>query len=360
MRLSILAAAFALSFAACSASSDDDVGATHDEAELRAGARVGRLADFLSGGDFACEGNGRASRWDAWRTVTVALRVSPAQRRWSEGWVSSASYDVPFVPGERASARFAPTNSHALEDAIVQAPFDSTAPDGALVRGNFWMRRGPSGIACRYERTSTVAGGEPRTATVEGTLRRVGSYFDDAFYSSTYPDVASAVSRGDYLGARHHYELHGKRAGLSPYCFDEVFYLQHNPDVAEAVRKGQVQSGRQHYDNYGGFEGRAGCGPRRPIIAAAGSGCDDELCIWITGSEWMNDSYVDVRRPFDSAILASYRGSDLVLNVGANPQSLSFRLDTEAERDLFTHGGLMVWVVNPSRGNWSEGLLVRR
>lgn len=98
-----------------------------------------------------------------------------------------------------------------------------------------------------------------------------------------------------------------------------------------------------------------------PQVFAAGSGCDDRFCIWMTGSGFSDDSYVDIRRADGSPeIIAQYAGAQLVRDLASSPQALSLRLDDPALRDLFATEGLRLWVVNPRRGNWSRETLVRQ
>jgi len=94
-----------------------------------------------------------------------------------------------------------------------------------------------------------------------------------------------------------------------------------------------------------------------PIIEGAGSGCDDGHCIWITGQSFMPDSYVDIRLPGSNEIVAQY--FDIDRDVASSPQVITLRLE-EGLWGQFESGGLNVWVVNPARGNWSDGAYVRR
>ncbi len=95
-----------------------------------------------------------------------------------------------------------------------------------------------------------------------------------------------------------------------------------------------------------------------PSVSSFGSGCDDNMCIWIKGTNFRADAYVDVRSVDSDSILSSYRGGDRQIQL-ASPHQISIRLKTDHEKRLFSTEGLRVWVINPSDGTWSGGSLVR-
>jgi len=79
-----------------------------------------------------------------------------------------------------------------------------------------------------------------------------GIGFDESFYLSRYPDVASAVTSGLIQSASFHYDEYGWREGRDPNAdFDTSYYLENNLDVA-AVGINPLF----HYGNYGYLEGR--------------------------------------------------------------------------------------------------------
>ncbi len=93
--------------------------------------------------------------------------------------------------------------------------------------------------------------------------------FDADFYLRTYPDVATAIGKGEVPSAFAHYVQAGRGEGrlthqepgddmvpLLPERFDESWYLSANPDVRDAVVGGHIQSGLQHYRTWGRREGR--------------------------------------------------------------------------------------------------------
>lgn len=94
-----------------------------------------------------------------------------------------------------------------------------------------------------------------------------------------------------------------------------------------------------------------------PSISAAGTGCDDGYCIWITGAGFLPDSSVDLRRAGDPALLASYH--DVVRYLDQTPQVITLRLDPDHFDELDTTG-LDVWVVNGAFGTWSNTVAVHR
>jgi hypothetical protein len=74
--------------------------------------------------------------------------------------------------------------------------------------------------------------------------------FDEAWYLSTYPDVASAGAN-----PTEHYLRFGAAEGRNPSpAFDTVYYLQSNPDVAVAGVNPLL-----HYIEFGISEGRQPC-----------------------------------------------------------------------------------------------------
>jgi hypothetical protein len=111
------------------------------------------------------------------------------------------------------------------------------------------------------------------TSTVSGELRVDMPYeafinvlrmmisaleLDEAWYLSTYEDIAAAVRSGEILSAKHHFVHDGYFEGRQPFPIpvDERWYLKHNPDVADGVRLGHIPSAQQHFDKNGYQEGR--------------------------------------------------------------------------------------------------------
>lgn len=76
--------------------------------------------------------------------------------------------------------------------------------------------------------------------------------FNEQFYLSQNPDVAAAVSRGQFASAQQHFNLNGRFEGRDPNAFfDTSFYLSQYPDVANA-RVNPLE----HFLNFGAAEGR--------------------------------------------------------------------------------------------------------
>jgi plastocyanin len=86
------------------------------------------------------------------------------------------------------------------------------------------------------------------------------SAFDESFYLSHNPDVASAVSAGIFKSGFEHFtafgQAEGRTSNANSAIFDEGYYLFHNPDVASAVSAGVFKSGLEHFNQFGQFEGR--------------------------------------------------------------------------------------------------------
>jgi len=84
--------------------------------------------------------------------------------------------------------------------------------------------------------------------------------FDEDFYLEFNPDVAAAVTAGDFSSGLGHFQRYGLQAGrtlVSP-SFNERTYLENYPDVAAAVTAGNFSSGLDHYIRFGAAEGRSG------------------------------------------------------------------------------------------------------
>ncbi len=99
----------------------------------------------------------------------------------------------------------------------------------------------------------------------------------------------------------------------------------------------------------------------KPVISRAGAGCNDNYCIWIVGSKFEDNAYVDIRTATGSSIIGTYRGSNRVQYVNAQGQDvITLRLHSEFERNEFARRGLRIWVVNPVARKWADGRLVKR
>ncbi len=85
-----------------------------------------------------------------------------------------------------------------------------------------------------------------------------------------------------------------------------------------------------------------------PRIISAGAGCDDNYCIWIRGSNFDNNSYVDIRTTTGPSIIGTYRDANRTLTTNAQGQQvITLRLASAYERNKFASRGLRIWVVNP-------------
>lgn len=85
-----------------------------------------------------------------------------------------------------------------------------------------------------------------------------GIEVDEAWYSSAYEDIGSAVKGGVVRSAKQHFVDDGYFEGRLPFpiLIDERWYLAENPDVAESIRKGVVESAQDHFNRDGYREGR--------------------------------------------------------------------------------------------------------
>ena len=85
-----------------------------------------------------------------------------------------------------------------------------------------------------------------------------GAPFSEAFYRTTYPDVAQAHASGQIPDLHKHFIEAGffeGRMGASP-DVDEGFYTRTYRDVGDAVQSGDLPSGAEHYLRSGAAEGR--------------------------------------------------------------------------------------------------------
>lgn len=92
--------------------------------------------------------------------------------------------------------------------------------------------------------------------------RNPSAFFNTQFYLSEYNDVANAVKQG-YTTAFDHYIANGQKEGRDgSVLFDDNYYLSHNADVQSAVTSSASSvdplTGIQHYIQFGLKEGRAG------------------------------------------------------------------------------------------------------
>lgn len=83
--------------------------------------------------------------------------------------------------------------------------------------------------------------------------------FDEAYYLTTYNDVADAHNRGEIGDLHRHFVEAGffeGRLGADPEVNAE-YYLATYPDVGRAIAAGQIASAEDHYVQRGAAEGRA-------------------------------------------------------------------------------------------------------
>jgi len=84
--------------------------------------------------------------------------------------------------------------------------------------------------------------------------------FDEAFYGSTYPDVADAVRRGQIPSLHHHFcstgFFEGRKPGL-PHV-DKGWYLRQYEDLNSAFSAGALRDAAKHFIETGQYENRVG------------------------------------------------------------------------------------------------------
>jgi hypothetical protein len=81
---------------------------------------------------------------------------------------------------------------------------------------------------------------------------------DEDWYLNMYPDVKTAIDRGDVESASEHYVRFGFYEHRLPYAIevDESWYIQTYADVREAIARNNFESAREHFLLVGYKEGR--------------------------------------------------------------------------------------------------------
>jgi hypothetical protein len=86
---------------------------------------------------------------------------------------------------------------------------------------------------------------------------RTSQYIDPAWYLLRYPEVASAIERGAWRCALHHYLANDTPTRFDPSPeFSEARYLRRYPGIAAAVQRGGYRNGYAHFIHTGLAEGR--------------------------------------------------------------------------------------------------------
>jgi len=85
----------------------------------------------------------------------------------------------------------------------------------------------------------------------ERRLDRYLEYFDEAFYLTAYPDIASAVQDGHFPSGRHHYEHFGFHEGREAFFIDKSWYCQTYPIAAIELSQGEYDDTFQQWLDIG-------------------------------------------------------------------------------------------------------------
>jgi hypothetical protein len=87
--------------------------------------------------------------------------------------------------------------------------------------------------------------------------------FDEKWYLSKYPDLATAIPSETFPTAWDHFMTIGYFEGRLPVepRVDEAWYLKRYPDVAAAIFEGIFEDARQHFERNGYREGRLAADP---------------------------------------------------------------------------------------------------
>lgn len=220
-----------LLLSACGAPADD-ASASSESGEsasaLTTDAVPPPIADFLSGGHFACSEHLSDYR----HRGDVVLHVGPA---WRSGgsWRTTATLSGTYF-----------THAYEETDGPITLRLTSAGEvvgTRALNHGDighgYYCGGGTAAYHCGPDRTDAV-----RIYARNGVLRcEVDTTQDEPWQNQAAYAIRSAATR------------------VGNACFDEQWYLAQNPDVASAVAAGAFLTGRHHYALHGEYEGRRAC-----------------------------------------------------------------------------------------------------
>ncbi len=103
-------------------------------------------------------------------------------------------------------------------------------------------------------------------------------FFDEAWYLSTYPDVAAHVATGGARSGFEHYIRDGHRDRSPHWLFDERYYLSANRDITQGVLQRQhFVNGYDHYLAVGNAEFRTGHRFFDPLLYGENADESDEV-----------------------------------------------------------------------------------
>jgi len=122
--------------------------------------------------------------------------------------------------------------------------------------------------------------------------------FDASYYLQQNPDVAAAISRGQFTSAQQHYDLFGRFESRNPSAyFNTSFYLSEYPDVARAGVNPLT-----HFLTFGLKEGRIANGSTDALIDSNGNGIADEF-----NADAYLKAYGDVKAAVDAGQTTAYK-----------------------------------------------------
>jgi hypothetical protein len=81
---------------------------------------------------------------------------------------------------------------------------------------------------------------------------------DEAWYLTTYPDVAAAIEAKTVGSARAHFVSNGYFEGRRPFPMpvDEIWYGKEYGDIGQGIAAGEIASAAEHFEEFGYAEGR--------------------------------------------------------------------------------------------------------
>lgn len=95
-------------------------------------------------------------------------------------------------------------------------------------------------------------------------------------------------------------------------------------------------------------------------IHSVGTGCGDNMCVWVKGQNFATNSRIDVRYSTTGSIVASYQGADITRYDDGTYQTVTFRVKDSVQQSYLNKGQFLVWIVNPSVPSWNGPGVVQR
>ncbi|RZM77700.1 cadherin-like domain-containing protein [Leptolyngbya iicbica] len=139
--------------------------------------------------------------------------------------------------------------------AVAPGEFIDSLPLAQLFDESFYLSQNPDVASLVGSRFTSGYQHFVQFGINEG--RNPSVLFNESFYLARHGDVRNAVATGALSSGLSHFLTRGHREGRDPSAFfDQSDYLLNNPDVSLAVAQGRLTSAFQHYILTGVDEGR--------------------------------------------------------------------------------------------------------